>query len=56
MHNGVKYVHTNSVVLWAGRCQRNRVKVMIRFEDNPKTLICPTLKTLECIKTPTLAP
>ena len=36
MHDGVKYVHTNLVVLWAGRCHRNRVKVMIRYQETPK--------------------
>ena len=38
MHNGERYVHTNLVVLWAGTCQRNRVKVMIRYYESPKTV------------------
>ena len=46
-HNGVKYVHTNLVVLWAVKCHRNRVKVMTRFQDNPKN---PYMSYLEDIR------
>ena len=46
-HNGVKYVHTNLVAIWAVKCQRNRVKVMTRFQDNPKN---PYMSYLEDIR------
>ena len=35
MYNGVNYVHTNLVAIWAIKCFRNRIKGMIRFQDNP---------------------